>query len=98
MKPIPFTQFLLHNGTPRQTTIGRPDPIADQAEELIKAGCRLEAEILTTGEVSLTVERGEETLAIEIVPTGPTVLETVDKVICDAHRQIQNKFNPAFSE
>lgn len=86
MKPVPFTQFLRPNGVERQITIGRPEPIAELAQKLIAGGCRLETEILSTGEISMTVELGEELLAIEIVHNGPEVSEAVDKLICDASR------------
>ena len=86
MKPIAFTQFLMPYGEQVQIKIERPDPIAAQAAELVAAGCRLEIEVLRTGEVSAAVERGDDTWAIEIVPNGPAVPEAVDKIICDAYR------------
>lgn len=91
MKPIRFTQFLRPNGTQQPTTIARPEPIAQMAEELLAAGCRLEIEVLTTGEISITVEGAAATWAIEIVENGPGVPEAVDKVICDAHRILRTR-------
>lgn len=88
MKPIEFTQFLLPHGRQVPTTIERPYPIADMAAELVAAGRRLEIEMLRTGEISMAVEYGDHTLAIEIVPNGPEVLMAVDKMICEAHRHL----------
>lgn len=89
MKPIVFTQFLLPHGRTVPNEIDRPDPIADQAAEMVAAGARLEIEILRTGEVAMAVEYGDETWAIEIVENGPAIPETVDKLICDAHRHLK---------
>jgi hypothetical protein len=89
MKPITFTQFLLPHGKRVSKIIDRPDTIADQAAELVAAGCRLEIEVLRTGEVSMAVEYGDETLAIEIVPNGPKVPPAVDRIIAYAHRELK---------
>lgn len=89
---IQFTQYVMPHGHPRRVTIDRPIPVVDQARKLIEIGCRLEAEVLTTGEVSFTVEREMDNngptdfLASEIVPNGPGVAEAVDRLIADAFR------------
>ena len=91
MKPIVFTQFLLPHGRIVATTIDRPDPIADKASELVGAGCRLEIEMLTTGEISMAVEHDGDTWAIEIVPNGPEVPFAIDKIICDAYHRLSRR-------
>lgn len=80
---IPFTQFLRPDGRQREVSIQRPADVADKAYKLISAGCRFEIEELTTGQVSMTVERDDpdgeaEVLAMEIVPNGPRVPGAVD--------------------
>jgi hypothetical protein len=90
MKPITFTQFLLPAGRRVTTEIERSDPIADKAAELVAAGCRLEIEMLTTGEISMAVEHDEATWAIEITPNGPEVPIGVDKIICDAYDHLKS--------
>ena len=86
---IQFTQYLLPRGQKRQTTIVRPVPVAEQAERLAAAGCRFEIELLTTGQVSMTIERDDdegetEVLGMEIVSNGPDVPPAVDKMVGDA--------------
>lgn len=89
MREIEFTQFLRPNGRQITVSVSRPDEIAQQAEALKAAGVRLEAEVLTTGEVSMTCERtgpdGEtEDLSIRICPNGPAVPGMVDELIVEA--------------
>ena len=83
---IPFTQFLMPNGTKRKVIITRPNDIAVKAQRLLDAGCRLEIEMLQTGEISMTVERDgeEQVLAHEICNNGPEVPIAVDKLISEA--------------
>ena len=86
---IPFTQFLMPDGRQRSVKIDRPDDIGDKAKQLVASGCRLEIEMLQTGEISMTVERdgddGEiDLLAQEVCTNGPPVPLAVDKLICEA--------------
>jgi hypothetical protein len=81
-----FTQFLRPDGHRRLINIQRPDAIEQKAVALLRARARLEAEILTTGEVSLTVEMDDSngecvTLAHEIGANGPNVPGMVDILI-----------------
>jgi hypothetical protein len=83
MERIPFTQYLLPDGRTRPTAFDAPDDVAARARAIIAAGHRFECEVLTTGEVSLTihdVENGED-LAIEVVPNGPEVPEAVVRLV-----------------
>lgn len=86
---VPFTQFLMPDGRRTQVTIERPDEIGEQAQKLLKAGWRLEIEMLATGMISMTVERDDdngETVspAHELCNNGPAVLVAVDKLITEA--------------
>ena len=80
---IPFTQFKQPHGIRVSRTVSRPKNIERLAWEFIDRGGRFEAEILTTGEVSLTacMVDGEADLAIEIVPNGPEVTAAVDRLV-----------------
>jgi hypothetical protein len=84
---IEFTQYLLPDGRTKLVTIDRPDEIAFKAQSLIDAGCKLEIEMLTTGEISMSVERepvnddDDGVLAMEICFNGPDVPVRVDKMI-----------------
>lgn len=86
---IPFTQFLRPDGRRREVSIVRSDEVARQAQQLIEAGCRLEIEELTTGHVSMTVERDDaegetQVLGQRIVMNGPKVPSAVDSMITEA--------------
>ncbi len=86
---IAFTQFLMPDGRKRPMIIDRPDDIGEKARQLAVSGCRFEIEMLTTGQISMTVERdrsdGEvDVLACEICSNGPPVLIAVDKLISEA--------------
>lgn len=86
---IPFTQYMRPMGEPRPVKVERPEPIETLAKELIAQGCRLDCEVLTTGEVSFTVEHENwpaTIIASELVANGPTVLPAVDRMIKEAHR------------
>lgn len=85
---IPFTQYLRPDGRTRHETVDRPAHIEALAQEFIKRGGRFEAEMLTTGHVSLTAcvkVEGEPTdIAIRICDNGPAVLEAVDELVKEA--------------
>lgn len=74
---IAWTQYLLPDGRRTSFTMEVPADVADKAARLEKAGLFLEAEVLRTGEVSLTIaDREEEVDAdIRVVPNGPAVTE-----------------------
>jgi hypothetical protein len=58
---ILVTQYVRPNGTPLEICIyGMPDSLAPILEEITKAGLRLEAEVLTTDEVSFTLAHREQ--------------------------------------
>jgi hypothetical protein len=82
-RTIPVVQFMLPHGRQVETGIYRPTEIADKADLLLENGYRFEAEVLTTGEVSLTLsDPGEETdIFIEVVPNGPGVPVAFDRLV-----------------
>jgi hypothetical protein len=78
------------DGRIQQIAINRPKDIYDKAMDIINTGHRFEAEVLTTGEVSLTIFHivDEEDRDIEIVPNGPEVPLAIDRMIMRFHEQI----------
>lgn len=53
----------------------------NKANQIHAAGFRFKCEILTTGEVSLTITDDEADHAIEVVPNGPGTGEAVDRLV-----------------
>lgn len=84
---IPFVQFLRPDGREREHRGGfvRPAPIEEEARRLIARGLRFECEVLTTGDVSLTIADPSKGIdvACELVENGPGVEEAVDRLITD---------------
>lgn len=85
---IEFTQYLLPNGRKVPTQIARAPEIEAKAAELKAIGLFFEAEILTTGHVSLTIENDEEPIAHEVIPNGPEVPVAVDRLINNAYKKV----------
>lgn len=83
MYNIPFTQYFLPHGRKALMFFGVSDELGVQAQAIIDRGWRFEAEMLTTGEVSLTVSDPIEEIdvAIEVVPNGPEVVDAVTRLI-----------------
>lgn len=79
---IPFTQYMLPNGRKVETSIEVDRDVADKAHSLIIEGLRFECEVLTTGDVSLTITDPEVgDLDIRIVSNGPGVREAVEELV-----------------
>ncbi len=91
---ITFIQYVRPEGLPRPIHTNRPEEIETMAHKLQASGVMLEAEILTTGELSLTAERtddeGEtETLAHEICANAAgAVSAAVDRLITEATKNV----------
>ncbi len=83
MPTINFTQFLRPNGRQRTELVDVSIEVATKAKEITAAGLFLEAEILITGMVSLTIadRQDEVDLAIELVPNGPDTIAAVERLI-----------------
>jgi hypothetical protein len=81
MSEIPFTQYILPHGRRTSVSIDRPDEISSLAERFIESGGRYEAEVLTTGHVSLTACLDDDDIGIEVVNNGPGVAEAVDRLV-----------------
>jgi hypothetical protein len=89
---IKFTQYLRPNGRRETITVDRPQEIEDKANRIIETGFVFEAEVLTTGHVSLTVadREAEEDVAIRICTNGPIVLDKIDEMISETYERIEN--------
>lgn len=93
---IPFIQYLRPDGRRKDVSINRPDNIEEMARKFISAGGWYECEVLSTGEVSLTVcynlDGEDEDIAIELCKNGPEVNHKVDELVAksveflDAHK------------
>ena len=83
MLPVKFIQYLRPHGRQIEVTITLPESVALDARDLIARGYALEAEVLTTGMVSLTVSDGEADtdIAGELVANGPGIREAVVQLI-----------------
>ena len=83
MNAIPFTQYLRPNGRAVDIYFQVPDHVFLKAEQLIADGFKFEAEVLTTGEVSLTVSDGEKDIAIELCPNDGSGIEKHVEALVD---------------
>ena len=79
---IPFTQYLRPNGLKVPMFIHCRANVEEKAHQIIKNGYHFECEVLTTGEVSLTITNDEDgDVAIKVVPNGPEVPIAVESLI-----------------
>jgi hypothetical protein len=76
---VQITQYLCPNARKTKQMATLEADVQDEYEDMLKCGCRLEAEVLTTGEVSLTVwdEKKFEDIDIAIVQNGKEVLDAI---------------------
>ena len=93
MPDITFTQYIPPNGKKETVTIDRPQHIFDKAEKIREAGFHFEAEVLTAGQVSLTIGDDDGDWAYEIIPNDPNVAQGVDRLIMnfDLDKEIEAK-------
>ena len=80
---IPFTQFLRPDGRTKTISIDRPDTVAAVARTILDQGYRFECEVLTTGDVSLTITNDDDgDVDVEVTKNGPGLIgEAVDRLI-----------------
>ncbi len=84
MAEIPVTQYMRPHGKKVIISIERPKDIYSKAKEILNAGYLFEIEVLTTGQVSLTITDGEEDICFEVadnVPGGPA--SAFDRLVLD---------------
>ena len=83
MHKLSVTQYLRPHGTKRKINKEVSDDVYAKGLEIIEAGYALEAEVLTTGEVSFTIAdyaNGVD-VAIELSPNGPEVDDAFNRMI-----------------
>lgn len=85
---IPFTQYVRPDGRKRPVDAPADRETYDLAQQVIAAGMRFECEVLTTGQVSLTVAHRDEDVAIELSPNGPEIDEALQRLVRKAHALI----------
>lgn len=79
---IPFTQYLYPHGIKKPVSISVAPAVAEKAHNLIEKGLRFECEILSTGEVSVTITDPEDgDLDIRVIPNGPGVREAIEDMV-----------------
>lgn len=78
---IPFTQYLKPGGRRADVSIERPAHIASMADRIMERGYRFECEVLSTGQVSLTVADYEGDHDIELCNNGIEVPGAVDRLV-----------------
>ena len=88
MYKIPFIQYIRPNGKRRNINIECSPELYVKAKTIINKGGMFEAEILTTDEVSLTINYNYEDIAIEVVSNGPEVLKAVERLIDSGLRKL----------
>ena len=83
---IPFTRYMLPNGRRVQTEIDMPAETEKKARYLIEQGCYFDIEMLQTGMISMTCDRGDDLISIQVCENGPPVVEAVLALIEDSHK------------
>ena len=92
---IEMTQFIAPNGERKTFLVERPEDIEAKAGEIIDAGYKFECEVLTTGQVSLTIadpSEGED-VDIEVTVNDSSVNESLDRMINRFHKGMVGKLN-----
>ncbi|MFH0982796.1 MAG: hypothetical protein V2A79_14830 [Planctomycetota bacterium] len=80
---VMFRQYMRPDGRQVPIYVDLDSSFADQVQRIRDDGCRLEAEVLTTGVVSFTIydPSTEDDVACELVENGPGVLAAVERLI-----------------
>lgn len=92
---IRFTEFVLPRGEKRNMFVKRPFAITQKAKHILALGYRFEAEVLTTGQISLTITSDICDVCIQICNNGPEVLEAVDRLIMSFNEEEAAKMEQA---
>lgn len=78
---VKCTQFLRPNGRQREVETDLPAECQGAYLEMLAHGCRFEAEMLVTGQVSVTISNGEVDLIMSLIPNGPEVQEAMANML-----------------
>jgi hypothetical protein len=91
---IPFTQYLRPDGRKAFVTIDMPAEVEAVANELIKNGYHFDVEELQTGVVSMTCEKSDDVISIQLCSNGPEVVEAVTKLVRTADERHREGWRP----
>jgi hypothetical protein len=82
---VEVTQYLLPDGRKRKNIVCLLEDVQDQYDDMLQHRCRLEAEILITGEVSLTIYNveDEQDIDMRIVQNGPATTQALIEMLKD---------------
>lgn len=80
---VEVLQYLMPDGRTRPETTELPIAVKPLYNAMVASGHRFEAEMLSTGEVSVTIfcPASDEDVDIEVVPNGPEVQEALAKML-----------------
>ena len=78
---IPFTQYLMPDGRQKEVTIDMPANVEQAARALIEKGCHFDIEMLSTGLISMTCEKGDDLISMEVCPNDERVVAGVEKIV-----------------
>ena len=85
---IPFTQYVAPRGRKRAMDIERPARIEAVADTIARMGYSFDAEVLSTGEVSLSIENEDHVIAHEIT-RQLEVPSAVDRLVMNAAKRLK---------
>ena len=80
---VDVIQFMRPSGRQDPTSTILPWDLQQECDAMRLAGCRFEAEVLTTGEVSVTIfdTHEEIDIAIAVIPNGPGVQPAMARML-----------------
>ena len=78
---VKVTQYLLPDGRLRQVTTELPIESKQDYLDMLKADCRLEAEMLRSGLISVTITNKDEDVDIEVITNGHEVQKAYVKML-----------------
>jgi len=80
---VDVIQFMRPSGRQNPTSTILPFDLQDEYDRMRLAGCRFEAEVLSTGEVSVTIfdTHEEIDIAIAVLPNGPGVQPAMARML-----------------
>lgn len=88
---IRFTQYLRPHGHPVPVWIDMPAPVEEMAKAVVAAGGIFEIEVLTTGQVSMSVEKRGYSCddhVAELCPNDAAVPDAVERLVRRAHARL----------
>ena len=78
---VAVLQFLRPAGQPTWTETNLTLETMPLYRDMIAHGCRFEAEVLTTGEVSVTISNGDEDVDCTVTANGPDVQRGMSEML-----------------